>query len=287
MDYMLHEVLLACENKRILPNHGRADLTLISLQDFDRRRERSIQDLIDFARAELSVPLSVVGGGFGCARINFSVDADKESDRAWKLWRLIQSERFRQRARRIDFRVLVTHEPASRKDLSSGEIDGLYKGRGINLFCSYSHADRDLQRELKKHLAALMWMGLVYLWYDGEIPPGADFDAEIHTRLRDAEVILFLVSAYFFDSDYIREKELPVALARHKRQEASVVPVILRPVDWKFTPLGKLKALPEDGKPVTSWSDPHAAFAEIAENVRRVAEARLKLRDPIEFTSGR
>jgi TIR domain len=279
----LTDVLQACEAHRTLPDLEPADVTLISLQDLNVGYEERIQDFLNFARDVLGVSLRVVGGGFGCARINMRVDADKENERAWKLWRLLQSERLRQRARKIDFRVLITHDPHARKDLATGETSGLEKDRGVPLFCSYSHQDKELQTELRKHLAALQWMGVVKYWYDGEIPPGAAFDAEIYTRLRDAEIILFLVSSYFFDSEYIREKEIPVALARQQRGEANVIPIILRPVDWRFTPLGKLKALPEDSKPVTQWSDQHAAFANIAEHVREIAAARIRKHEPSAF----
>ena len=177
----------------------------------------------------------------------------------------------------------MTHNPDARLDLSSGDAEGLHKRRGVSLFCSYAHADRDLQRQLRKHLAALEWMGLVNYWYDGEIPAGEEFDSEIALRLRDAEVILFLVSADLFASQYIREKELPVALARHKRQEATVVPVIIRPTDWTFTPLGKLKALPLDGKAITEWDNQDTAFADVAENVRKIVIARIQKREPLPF----
>ncbi|MGB2607824.1 MAG: hypothetical protein WBC80_02545 [Isosphaeraceae bacterium] len=59
------------------------------------------------------------------------------------------------------------------------------------------------------------------------------------------------------------------ALERHDQGEARVIPVILRPVDWKGAPFGKIQSLPTDGKPVTSWNDRDEAFADVARGIRR------------------
>ena len=60
-------------------------------------------------------------------------------------------------------------------------------------------------------------------------------------------------------SDYCYDIEVKRAMKRHEAGEARVIPVILRPVDWKRAPFGKLAALPKDGEPVKSWFDPDEA----------------------------
>jgi hypothetical protein len=42
-----------------------------------------------------------------------------------------------------------------------------------------------------------------------------------------------------------------------------VVPIILRPCDWQHSPLKDLQCLPRDGKAVTEWDNPDAAFLDI------------------------
>jgi hypothetical protein len=61
-------------------------------------------------------------------------------------------------------------------------------------------------------------------------------------------------------------------MERHKAEEAHVIPVILRPCDWKGAPFGKLQALPKDVKPVTSWPDLDEAFLNVAQGIRAAAE---------------
>src|ERR1035438_7136188 len=53
----------------------------------------------------------------------------------------------------------------------------------------------------------------------------------IDKYLNLADLILLLVGPDFLGSDYCYHKELARALERHKRHEAHVIPVIVRPVD--------------------------------------------------------
>ena len=53
---------------------------------------------------------------------------------------------------------------------------------------------------------------------------------------------------------------------------ARVIPIILRPCDWKNLPFGKLLALPKDGKPVTKFPDLDDAFLQITQGIREVAD---------------
>ena len=62
------------------------------------------------------------------------------------------------------------------------------------------------------------------------------------------------------------------AMARHKKGEARVIPVILRPVDWEKAPFSILQALPTDGKPITRFSDRDEGYLVAAQGIRRAAE---------------
>jgi hypothetical protein len=59
------------------------------------------------------------------------------------------------------------------------------------------------------------------------------------------------------------------ALERHKANEASVIPILLRPVDWHDAPFAYLQALPTNAKPVTIWSNRDEAWASVATGIRR------------------
>jgi hypothetical protein len=60
------------------------------------------------------------------------------------------------------------------------------------------------------------------------------------------------------------------ALERHKAREARVIPVILRPVNWKDTPIGELQGVPTEGKPITKWRTHDEAFEDVAKQLSEV-----------------
>lgn len=59
------------------------------------------------------------------------------------------------------------------------------------------------------------------------------------------------------------------ALELHEREEARVIPIILRYVYWQGI-LGKLQALPTDARPVKSWPDLDEALYNVTEGIRKV-----------------
>ncbi|MDT0442058.1 TIR domain-containing protein [Streptomyces johnsoniae] len=136
--------------------------------------------------------------------------------------------------------------------------------RPAKMFISYSHRDDELRSQLEKHLSLLRWRGLLDSWSDRQIRPGDEWNGAIDDGLESADIILLLVSADFLASDYCRDIEMLRAMERHGEGTARVVPVVLRACDWRAFPFGTLQALPQDGRPVTAWPNPDAAFTDIA-----------------------
>ncbi len=142
----------------------------------------------------------------------------------------------------------------------------------VSVFLSYAHRDERLREELDKHLSPLRRSALIETWHDRRIPPGAELDAEIDQRLSTADLVLLLISPDFINSDYCYRREMRIALRRHAKGHARVIPIILRPVDWSSTPIGRLLAIPRDAKPVTTWHRRDEALLDVATSVRRAAE---------------
>jgi len=142
----------------------------------------------------------------------------------------------------------------------------------IEIFISYAHEDERLRKRLEKHLSSLKRQSTIASWHDRKLTAGKEWKGEIDEHLNVAGIILLLVSADFLASDYCYDVEMKRALQRHDTREARVIPVILKPVDWKTADFGKLQALPKDAKPVTQWANQEAALADVAEGIRRVVE---------------
>ncbi|GMG95096.1 toll/interleukin-1 receptor domain-containing protein [Cupriavidus metallidurans] len=141
-------------------------------------------------------------------------------------------------------------------------------------FVSYSHADESYRAELEKHLSLLRKQGLIDLWHDHRIPAGGEIDRHVSAELEGADLILMLVSADFMASDYCYGIEMTRALARHAAGTAIVVPLIVRPCDWHSAPFGRLKALPQDGKPISKWPSHDDAFVDIVQSLRQLVAPR-------------
>ena len=142
----------------------------------------------------------------------------------------------------------------------------------IEVFFSYAHEDEKLRDELAKHLKLLERQQVISAWHDRQITAGTEWKGQIDNHLETAKIILLLVSSDFLASDYCYDIELKRAMERHEAREARVIPVILREVDWKGAPFGKLQALPRNAEPVTNWSNRDQAFADIARGIRRAVE---------------
>ena len=146
----------------------------------------------------------------------------------------------------------------------------------VEIFCSYAHEDEAWRQKLETHLSLLKRQGLVSLWHDRHIGPGTDWAHAIDMHLETASVILLLVSADFFASDYCYGIEMQRALERQEAGEARVLPILVRPVEgWQQAPFAHLQALPTDAKPLAAWRNKDTALADVAAGIRRVIVEEL------------
>jgi tetratricopeptide (TPR) repeat protein len=145
-------------------------------------------------------------------------------------------------------------------------------GVPAQLFYSYSHKDEKLRDQLQIHLSSLIRDWQISGWHDRKIDAGADWEGVIDDHLKAAGIILLLVSADFIASKYCYDIEVRCAMERHRKGQARVIPVILRPCDWKTAIFAHLQALPTDGKPVTRWTNRDEAFLNIAQGIRRALQ---------------
>lgn len=144
-----------------------------------------------------------------------------------------------------------------------------------SIFISYAHKDEALKDELLIHLAPLKRDREISIWHDREIPVGEEFTREISAALERSDTILLLVSPDFLASTYCYDIEVQRALERHVEGTARVIPIILRPSDWKNCLLAALLTAPTDGKPVTTWVNRDEAFLNIITHMRKVMSGQL------------
>jgi hypothetical protein len=142
----------------------------------------------------------------------------------------------------------------------------------VEVFCSYAPADADLYGKLETHLSLLRRQKRIALWHERLLDAGEDYQAKIDDHLNQAAVILLLISPAFLASDYCYGVEMERALERHQANQARVVPILLKPVDWQGAPFAHLTALPFNKTPITSWPNEDEALLDVATGLRKVIE---------------
>lgn len=145
----------------------------------------------------------------------------------------------------------------------------------LEVFFSYAREDEALRNELATHLSLMKRQKIIKMWHDRDLAAGTEWEPELLAHLDAARVILLLISNNFLTSDYSYDIELERAMERHKRGEARVIPIILKPCDWHDAPFGGLQALPRNAKPVTTWDNQDEAFLDVAKGIRKAVQQLL------------
>jgi hypothetical protein len=142
----------------------------------------------------------------------------------------------------------------------------------MELFISYAREDEAYRKELGKHLSVLLRQQVITTWHDRQIVAGQEWSREIDAHLESASVIVLLVSPDFVHSQYCWDKEMARALHRHDSEDAVVIPVFIRPVDFEGAPFAPLHGLPKDAKPVSTWHNHDEAWVDIVQGIRKTVE---------------
>ena len=123
-------------------------------------------------------------------------------------------------------------------------------------------------------LALLRRENTIRDWSDHNILPGQGISDAIRKEMEESDVFAFLLSQNFIASDEcMKEWET----AKHLPTNGGIrfrVPVVLSPCAWHDMLSGDdVKALPKDGKPISSYSEEATAWKEIYEGIKSAAAA--------------
>lgn len=139
----------------------------------------------------------------------------------------------------------------------------------LKLFYSYSHQDSTQRKELEKHLSVLVKNGLITQWYDGHISAGSFFESKIVKSLEEADIVLFLVTANWLDSQACTEEWKYAKELASSQPNKRLISVIGSDCAWlDFDDMRKYLVLPQDGKPVTQWKPQSAAWSNVYDGLK-------------------
>lgn len=144
----------------------------------------------------------------------------------------------------------------------------------MNLFYSYSHRDQVHRERMEKSLSLLRDQhGVLKEWSDQQILPGQNITEEIKNRIKETDICVFLLSPDFLSSKPCMEEwelagEIPSIIR---------VPIVVRECSWRdWDGMSQIKALPVDGKPITTFSDEDTAWQQVYEGLKTLIDELRK-----------
>ncbi len=151
------------------------------------------------------------------------------------------------------------------------------KKDSIKCFISYSHQDKDMCKKFLTHFSALSRLYKIESWYDGAIPAGGNIDENIIENLNNSDIIFLLISQNFIASYYCFVEELKMAIEKHNKKEAIVIPVVIHSyVDGDY-PFNKLKRIPSDGKPIDKFHPQNDGFVDAFTEIKKLLDNFFKV----------
>jgi len=138
-----------------------------------------------------------------------------------------------------------------------------------------------LHEKLEEHLRVLQHEGAIAARNRRNIPAGENWQEVEERQFNPASLILLLISANCFASDYQYGVELQRALKRHRANEARVIPVLTRPCDGTAAPFADLQVILRNHRPLACWPALDAGVADAAREIRAALDGLHNL------TSGR
>ena len=176
--------------------------------------------------------------------------------------------------------ALVIDDPQLVFYLKQVHLSSLLREIGANptivqqkVFISYSHRDINWLKRLQIHLKVYEHTNevnnLVDLWDDTKIAVGAQWTQEITEAISTASIAIFLVSADFLASEFIRDIELPKLLDAARSRNLTIISIIVSPCAFELTPLSKFQAANSPKRPLTSLAkhETEEVFATVAKMV--------------------
>lgn len=266
------EVIRRQESGRVPAENG-PQLDLISLRRCADLDAQAIRDFLAAVRSDFGVDLVLLGGGYGCCKFYFEIQEASILLSQSIAVRLLEDAEFRRAARKAGFSVAILRDPYMRADLRTDTVD-IFNPR-LRAFCSYAHEDDALRRQLVRHLSTLTRSNKIDVWNDRNINAGEDWKKQIDANLNRADIVLFLLSADFFASDYIDSVEIQTALERQRRDACRIVPILIRPTAWEHSRLSDFQIIPRAQRKVlavTSWPNRDEAWVEVVRKISGVIE---------------
>jgi len=145
-----------------------------------------------------------------------------------------------------------------------------------DVFISYAHMDAEYIEELRPHLnmakKSLNTKDNFKYWDDSHIKSGQEWDKEIKEALSTAKIAVLLVSANYFNSEYINLNELPEILKMAKKDGATILWMPVSACDYEDTEIAKYQAVGDSNTPLEECSraERNKVYTELVKRIKKL-----------------
>lgn len=144
----------------------------------------------------------------------------------------------------------------------------------INIFLSYAHIDNDIKNLFQHpYLKAIQnhYREQIYVWSDDDIEAATDWDFAITSAITNADIFIPFITNGYMASEYIKSKELPVAIKRQEIGKLIIVPIYIEPIPAKLLIFQEKQYLPSM-KPVKKWRPQSDAWVIIQNGIIEIID---------------
>ena len=123
-DYLFKVLEATTKRTLFISDESRTNFSLISYATLSIDSADSIRKFQKWIKKEYGVTIRVVGGGYGCTRIDFEVISESTEKASDFIKKVISDHKFHEKAYEIGFKVLIIKNPWLRINLVDGSIEG-------------------------------------------------------------------------------------------------------------------------------------------------------------------
>lgn len=147
----------------------------------------------------------------------------------------------------------------------------------VKIFISYAKDDYNLMSAVEfccNQIRQIDFVGKKYnvnVWSDHHLIPGERWKVQIEQRIKDADVILFLLSPNFVKSDFIQNIEIPLAIKRWRESDIGILGIYMDDCDFNHLPIKKIQLVPSNAgrlKAVSTWSKDKQCWASVKDGIQ-------------------
>jgi Effector-associated domain 11 len=147
------------------------------------------------------------------------------------------------------------------------------------VFIGSAHADAVHVDTLKKHLKLYERQKLIQIWDESMLLGGANLDLIIQELLA-AEIILLLFSPDLLAEDFLYSEAMQEVLAKVKRREVQLIPILVRPSGFSDTEFSAYAAVPQRDKPITNYTNEDQAWTIVVDQIKQSIQLNSGISDP-------